>query len=263
MSSPGSSPPELSLAIRESTLLRFAEHRLAWDSNPALRASYARWYGMIRKALPARSLGDWVEVGSGPGLAAEFIPEMVLTDIVQAPWHARRAAAEALPFGDGEVGALVLFDVLHHVAAPTDFFSEAVRVLRPGGRILLVEPYISLVSRLIYGVFHPELVDMSVDPLAPARAGGVEKDPFHSNQALPTLIFCRSHARRFAAMFPQLRVTHVERFAGLAYPATGGLSRRPLLPMPLWRALFAIENLLPEFVFRLLGHRLFVTLERV
>jgi SAM-dependent methyltransferase len=254
-------PAELSLAVRESTLAHFAQHRRAWQANPALRACYARYYRRLREALPARELGPWVELGSGPGLAAEFIPGLLLTDIVAAPWHEQRAAAEALPFGDGEVGALVLFDVLHHVAEPAAFFAEAARVLRPGGRIVLLEPYISLLSRLIYGLFHPEVVDMSVDPFARA-AGREDKDPFASNQAVPTLIFCQGRGRRFAAMFPQLAVIRLERFAGLSYPATGGFSRSPLLPMPLWRALFALDNLLPRFLFRFFGFRLFVVIER-
>jgi len=257
-------PSELSLAMRESTLGRFAEHRQAWQANPALRACYRHYYGRLRDALPARELGVWVEVGSGPGLAAEFIPDLLLTDIVQAPWHARRAAAEALPFADGEVGALVLFDVLHHVLEPAAFFAEAVRVLRPGGRILLLEPYISVLSRVIYGRFHPELVDMSVDPFAGAAGTAREaKDPFQSNQALPTLIFCRRRGRNFAARFPQLAVRRVERFAGLSYQATGGFSRKPLLPLWLWRALFAVERLLPRVCFRVVGFRLFVVIERL
>jgi SAM-dependent methyltransferase len=254
-------PAELSLALRESTLARFAEHRHAWQANPALRACYAQYYRRLRDALPARELGPWIELGSGPGLAAEFVPELLLTDVVVAPWHAQRAAAEALPFGDGEVGALVLFDVLHHVAEPAAFFAEAARVLRPGGRILLLEPYVSMLSRVVYKLFHPEALDLSVDPFA--RAAGQEaKDPFASNQAVPTLIFCRARGRRFAAMFPQLAVTRLERFAGLSYPATGGFSRRPLLPMPLWRALFALDNLLPRLLFRFVGFRLFVVIER-
>ena len=256
-------PPELPAEVRESTLLRFADHRRAWDANPALRANYAHWYRRLAEVLPARELGDRVEIGSGPGFAAEFIPDLVLTDIVQASWHARRVAAEALPFEDAELGALVLFDVLHHVAQPAVFFAEATRVLRTGGRILLLEPYISPLSRIIYGRFHPELVDMSVDPLAVSPGEASEaKDPFDSNQATPTLIFCRGGARRFARMFPSLAVTRVERLAGLAYPATGGLSRRPILPLFLWKALFALENVLPEWFFRLFGFRVLVVIEK-
>ena len=261
------SPPELPAEVRERTLARFAEHRRAWNGNPALRTCYARWYGMVRAALPARDLGAQIELGSGPGFAAEFIPDLMLTDIVQAPWHARRVAAEALPFADGEIGALVLFDVLHHVATPAAFFAEATRVLRPGGRILLLEPYISPISYLVYHFFHPELVDMKVDPLAVRGVGGASagepaKDPFLSNQAVPTLIFCRGRGREFTRRFPELAVSSVARLAGLAYPATGGLSRGAFLPLLLWKALFALEQLLPESSFRLFGFRLFVVIER-
>lgn len=254
---------ELSTELRDRTLARFDEHRRVWRANAALRHCYAHWYRCLRQALPARELGPWIELGSGPGFAAELIPELVLTDIVQAPWHAHQVAAEALPFGEGELGALVLFDVLHHVAAPAAFFAEAIRVLRPGGRVVLLEPYISPLSYLVYHFFHPELVDLSVDPLAALPTPAAQaKDPFHSNQAIPTLLFGRDGGRRFVERFPELAIIRVQRLAGLAYPASGGFSRRTFLPLPLWKALFALENRLPEFVFRWFGFRLLVVLEK-
>jgi len=257
------SSPELPADVRERTLVHFEDHRRAWQSNPALRICYRHWYRQLREAMPSRALGPWIEIGSGPGFARDFISGLVLTDVVQAPWHERRMSAEALPFADGGVGALMLFDVLHHLAVPVVFFAEAVRVLRPGGRIVLCEPYISPISLWVYHRFHPEPVDMSVDPLA-AKAEGVDaaKDPFASNQATPTLIFCRDKARKFSRMFPQLKIIRIERLAGLAYPASGGFSRGPLLPMLFWRGLYALENLLPPMAFRLLGFRMLVIIER-
>ena len=255
--------PELPTALRERTLARFEDHRRAWQANPALRACYGHWYGKLRAALPPPDLGSWIEIGSGPGFAREFIPELEMTDVVQAPWHTRRMSAEALSLEDHSVGALLLFDVLHHVAAPATFFSEAARVLRPGGRILLCEPYISPVSGWVYHRFHPEPVDMSVDPLVSAvQDEAIAKDPFASNQAIPTLLFCRDKGRIFKSMFPQLGVLGVERLAGLAYPASGGFSHAPFLPAPLWRGLFAMENLLPEIAFRGFGFRMIVVIER-
>jgi hypothetical protein len=58
-------------------------------------------------------------------------------------------------------------------------------------------------------------------------------------------------------------LAHVERLAGLAYPASGGFSRSPLLPLVLWKILFAIEKCLPAFVYRLIGFRMLVVVERV
>jgi SAM-dependent methyltransferase len=251
------------LAVRQRTLARFDQHRQAWNSNRALRICYREWYGLIRENLPARDQGPWIEIGSGPGFAKEFIPDLMLTDIVQAPWHDRQASAEALPFEAGSVGALVLFDVLHHVAFPARFFAEAERVLCPGGRIVLMEPYVSPVSHFVYNRFHEEPAILSADPFAPACPASDEaKDPFNSNQAIPTLLFCRDHVRRFKLTFPRLVVTRLRRLAGVAYPATGGLNRGPFLPFPLWRALYSVERLLPEVAFRLFGFRMLVVIEK-
>jgi SAM-dependent methyltransferase len=245
--------------VRARTLARFEQHRRAWDTNPALRALYAEWYGRVAAALPPPALGARVELGSGPGFARPFIPDLELTDLVKAPWHDREVSAEALPYADASLGALVLFDVLHHVPAPRRFFSEATRVLRPGGRIVLCEPYIGPLSYPVYKFLHEEPVDLRADPLAPA---GDARDPFDSNQAIPTLLFGRARAT-FALEFPQLAVRGVERLAGPSYPASGGFGRAPFLPFALWTALHRFESHLPEAAFRLVGFRMLATLEKV
>jgi SAM-dependent methyltransferase len=242
--------------VDDATLARFEAHRRAWADNEALRLLYGRWYGRVRQALPAE--GPFVELGSGPGFARAFIPEMMLTDRVAAPWHDRQVDAQALPFEAGSVGALVLFDVLHHLPAPARFFSEAARVLRPGGRIVTCEPYVSPLSYPVYRFLHEEGLAMKVDPWA---EGSSTRDPFESNQALPTLLLAGG-ARALTARFPMFRLLEMERLAGPSYPASGGFSRRPLLPMPLWRALLAVEDRLPAASFRLIGFRLFAVLER-
>ena len=108
---------------RASTLARYEKHRRAWESNAALRVLYADWYGRIRAQLPSQSLGPFIELGSGPGFANAFIPELRLSDIVVAPWHHQEISADHLPFEPGTVGALVLVDVLHHLATPAAFWA--------------------------------------------------------------------------------------------------------------------------------------------
>ena len=50
----------------------------------------------------------------------------------------RNGRLEALPLADGEVDVALLFLVLHYVADPARVISEAVRVLKPGGRLLVL-----------------------------------------------------------------------------------------------------------------------------
>jgi SAM-dependent methyltransferase len=248
-------------AQRASTLERFHQHRKAWDSNPALRTLYADWYGRIAAELPPPSLGPRIELGSGPGFARQFIPDLELSDIVRAPWHDRECSADALPFADGSVGAVVLFDVLHHLTSPRTFFAEAIRVLRPGGRLVMCEPYVSPVSYPVYKFLHEEpTILRGVDPLAD-QVSEDPRDPFDSNQAIPTLLFGRRRAELEAA-FPPLAILRVDHLSSISYPASGGFSHRSFLPMPLWSALHRLESKLPRPLLRWAAFRILVTMER-
>jgi ArsR family transcriptional regulator len=51
----------------------------------------------------------------------------------------RQGALESLPLDAGALDAVTLVLVLHHVPAPAEALAEAARVLKPGGRILVVD----------------------------------------------------------------------------------------------------------------------------
>ena len=253
----------LSQELQARTLARFEEHRRAWDENAALRVLYGDWYGQVAAQLPPAALGLRLELGSGPGFARAFIPDLQLSDIVRAPWHDHEVSAEALPFEDATVGALVMLDVLHHLPTPRRFFAEAGRVLRPGGRIVMCEPYVSPLSYPIYKLFHREQLALRIDPLAgfDPRVAERSRDPFDSNQAIPTLLFGRRR-QLFAETFPALALRRVVHLSGPSYPASGGFSRRAFLPRKIWSALHRLEARLPEAIFRAIGFRMLVVIEK-
>jgi len=258
----GPDAPFLTDELRARTLDRFERHRRVWAENRALRALNAALYERVAAELPPASLGRRVELGSGPGFAREFIPDIELTDLVRAPWLDRAVSAEDLPFADGSVGALVLFDVLHHLPAPRRFFEEATRVLVDGGRIVMCEPYISPFSYPIYKFLHDEPLDLGADPLAPAAApAGDTRDPFDANQGIPTLLFGRRR-QAFQDAFPALAIARVQHMSGLSCPASGGFSHAPFLPWPLWSLLHRMDARLPPALLRLIAFRMLVVLER-
>ena len=82
-----------------------------------------------------------------------------------------------------------MLDVLHHIPRPALFFDEAARVLKNGGRLVVIEPAITPGSYLVYRFFHPEPFDLSADPLRDAPLSS--ERPYDSNQAIPTLVATR------------------------------------------------------------------------
>jgi SAM-dependent methyltransferase len=193
-------------------------------SKPFLRAIYDEWYGLLAARLPAIE-GDVLELGSGAGYCERFIPGLITSEVF--PCSGVRLIADAcrMPFPDTSLRAVVFTDVLHHMPDVRRFFAEAIRCLRPGGGILMIEPWVSPWSRFVYTHFHhepfrPEATDWSFPSGGPLSG---------ANSALPWIVFARDR-HRFETEFPQLVVDEIRPFMPFRYLVSGGVGMRNLMP---------------------------------
>ena len=101
---------------------------------------------------------SWViaDLGCGTGAVSQsiapFVEEVIAVDESSAMLSAARkrlnglnnvdlrtGRLEALPIADGDVDVALLFLVLHYVATPQRVIDEAVRILKPSGRLLVLD----------------------------------------------------------------------------------------------------------------------------
>ena len=232
-----------------------AAHRSVWARKASLRKVYTYWFGVLRDACVQNA--PIVELGCGPGFFKELYPEVVATDVAPSPYADRVVDAAALPFGDGEVGTIVFVDVFHHLPRPQQFLREAARTLRPGGRLVMLEPWMGLAGRLLFRYVHHEDCDLSVSPADPWGAG--TKDPMQGNAALPYLYFrAGGHVEQ---MDVPLRVIHRQAFAALPWILTGGFQPISLLPAALVTAAELVDRLV-SLVPSVTATRCFVVIEK-
>lgn len=209
---------------------RLEEHRRLWRAKPVLARVYAPWFETLLSAAPrdARVL----EVGAGPGFLGEAArrtrPDLhwLASDLHPVPWNTLAADAGCLPLAAGAVQAVVGLDVLHHLPDPGAFFGEAARVLAPGGRLTLVEPWITPLSWVVYRFFHQEDCRVCADPWQPFPPGA--KDSFDGNATVPWQLVRDTPAERWRAL--GLQPPRVRPVNGFAYLLTLGFRPGSLLP---------------------------------
>src|SRR5262249_32655386 len=121
-------------------------------------------------------------------------------------------------------------------------------------------PAITWGSTAFYRLFHHEPVRTSADVL---RGGSPDprRDPYDSNQAIPTLIATRDRDR-FHRLCPTLRIAGVQWFALAAYPLSGGFQPWGLIGEGVARRLIRIERAIEPALGRFAGFRMLLTVER-
>ena len=177
---------------------------------------------VVKSHLPPT--GTIVEIGAGASPLL-VIPSkdrdgpIMTMDIRHLPTNSITASALMLPFANMSISALVMVDVLHHLQEPAQFLREAERVLQVGGRLIMIEPWISWLSRVINRHLHPE----PCDPRASWNTG--RRPMTDANSAIPWIIFERDKGLS-ATLTPHFGAPKVVPMMPLAYLVSGGVSTR-------------------------------------
>lgn len=121
----------------------------------------ARHRTIVRWATGASRI---VDIGSGSGMSAWAMPNLYALDINPAKmrylhcWHhvpAVLGSAFALPFADAAFDCVVCSEVIEHLPEDETLFHELVRVLTPGGALILGTPnYASFLWRFTEALYH-------------------------------------------------------------------------------------------------------------
>lgn len=181
------------------------------------------WFAQGVQRCPANGVA--LEIGSGAGFLKQFIPDIHTSDVLPYPGIDQVVDAVKLPFPDGGLRAICMFNVFHHLPDVEKFLREAQRCLAPGGRVLMVDQYPGWISTPILTCAHHEPFDRRAPTWAFTSTGPLSG----ANGALAWIVFERDR-QRFETIVPQLKLERYEPCLPLSYWLAGGLKPWTLIP---------------------------------
>lgn len=242
--------------------LEIQENRAHWERKPVLKKVYHDFYQQIARWTTGVSIdGVTLELGSGMGNIKEVLPGCLTSDLFPNPWLDRVENAYALNWPDKALGNLILFDVLHHLQHPGRAFAEMARVVRPGGRVIIFEPGMGLLPRLIMRLFHHEPLGFGQTIQWDAPQGfDPAAHPYYAAQGNSWRVFVHGEGLS-QHVLKDWNVLNLGREPGWCWLLCGGLRGPQLYPdklLPLVKLLEKVLRLAPS----LFAARLLVVLER-
>lgn len=210
-----------------------------------LKRLYRFWYKEIAGLVP-EGPGRVLEIGSGAGFFSEVFPEAITSEVFPVPGISLLADAQALPFRARSLKAIVMADVFHHLPDCARFLDSAAACLREGGAIIMIEPWVTPFSRLVYGNLHHEPFEPDAQSWTFPSTGPLSG----ANGALPWMVFQRDR-EEFARRFPSWRIDFLKLDMPFSYLLSGGVSMRSLLPGAAFGPVRSMERLLKPFMDKL------------
>lgn len=145
-------------ARAESAAAYFRDNATRWDSIRSLHVPERDVESALVRLLGSEPLGDLLDVGAGTGRILELLGPLAgraigidqsremlaiararLEEAGLRNCQVRQGDMYQMPFPAASIDCVVIHQVLHFAEEPAEVVREAARVLRPGGRLVVVD----------------------------------------------------------------------------------------------------------------------------
>lgn len=183
-------------ARAESAAAYFRANAPRWDQIRTLHVDDAEVERALLDMLPRQGIADLLDIGTGTGRMLELfsgrVQRAVGIDMSREMLAVARANLDKagrrnclvrqgdmyqLPLPDQSFDAVIIHQVLHYADEPGEAIEEAARVLKPGGRLLVVDFAPHDLENLRSEHAHRRLGFRDDEVAGWARAAGLEPEP--------------------------------------------------------------------------------------
>ncbi|MFN4309104.1 MAG: ArsR/SmtB family transcription factor [Ferrovibrio sp.] len=199
----------------------FRDNAVQWSAIRSLHVDEAQVEAAVLRLLGGAPIGDLLDIGTGTGRLLEVLAPHVrrglgvdlsrdMLSIARANLEragirhcqVRQADMYALPLDNASVDAAVIHQVLHFADEPQKAILEAARVLKPGGRLVIVDFAPHDLEDLRARHAHRRLGFADAELRAWCMAAGLDVDPVTALPGQPLTVHVWRATKRAAQLSP-------------------------------------------------------------
>ena len=198
-------------------------------------------------------------MGSGGGNIKKVIKECVTSDQFKNKNIDRIENIYKINFKKNSISNIILIDVFHHVQFPNLALKEIHRVLIKNGRIIMMEPAMGLIPRIIYKIFHyePNGFNLKIN-----WSNIPKKIPpstqYFAAQSMPWRAFFLKELN----LKSKYKIKSIRPFSDFAFLLSGGYSYKALYPKFLYSFIKLIDKMLTCISIKIFSARMLIVLEK-
>jgi SAM-dependent methyltransferase len=200
-----------------------------------------------------------LELGSGGGNIKKIIPKCITSDQFKKKNIDRVENIYKINLKKNSISNIILIDVFHHLKFPALALEQIYRVLIKKGRIIMIEPAMGLIPRIIYKLFHYEPNGFEINigwqkkPLLAPNAKS-----YFAVQSLPWRAFVLKELN----LKNKFRVKIIKPFSDFSFLLSGGYTFRSFYPKIIYPVIKYIDKILTKVSILLFSARMLIILEK-
>ena len=234
-------------------------NKRTYQNKKLIKLIYQDYYRIIKKYIYKNKSYKILELGSGSGNIKEIIEQCVTSDQFKSNNIDRIENIYKINFKSNSISNIILIDVFHHLRFPALALREINRVLSKNGRVIMLEPAMGLIPRIIYKIFHYESNGFNLKinwnkipkKIPPSKQ-------YFAAQSMPW----RAFFLKELSLQQEYKIKLITPFSDFAFLLSGGYSYKALYPKILYPFIKLIDKTLTTISIKIFSARMLIILKK-
>jgi ubiquinone/menaquinone biosynthesis C-methylase UbiE len=235
-----------------------SKNRKTYQNKDLIKIIYDNYYKKIKKNI-STSNKKILELGSGGGNIKKIIQNCITSDQFKNENIDRIENIYKLNFKKNSISNIILIDVFHHLQFPNLALKEIHRVLIKNGRIIMMEPAMGFIPRIIYKIFHyePNGFNLKINwNHIPKKIPSLNQ--YFAAQSMPWRAFFLKEFN----LRSRYKIKLIKPFSDFAFLLSGGYSYKAFYPKFLYSLIKLIDKILTSISIKIFSARMLIVLEK-